>query len=710
MRCSKTWSGRLAAGLLLIFVGACNGGGSDTGGGLDAPANGPLEQPMVSLPQQPGFAQLPAPSSLGSGAAPQRQVSAESGDWRYEGAEFPIALPHNRVQPDLFTATYTPQWHVDDPLDDLAYACYEFLLPGYDYGDYVQLRWLDPPASGQLWIALADWQRDRWRWFRPETASLLQPESLAPYYDANGRLLVVVALTGSGSAVLDWVSIGNRPPEAVVQVVGPRYGFLSLTATFDPTDSFDLDGNIVKYEWDWQNDGSFDQVSSGPMQHTFTEQGTHTVRLRVTDNLGKVDRAPIEVSVGSSWVHTVGGVENDYIRDVAIAPDGSLWACGTVVTADMRSEHAVLHFDAGGNLLLEDYWKTSDVQWAEHKGKAIAVDDEGNVYVLGETNIAGVLVNTIHCYSSLGELNWIKQIPGNYGLLEDIMIAQGLLYLCGGQYDVVLNASRGLYIFLDLDGNPTNAFATTESAHFTAMAWNPNGAIGGELRLIGHTRDALGNYDLLHASVRYGEQIEYSAHSWGAPTIQEFGVDVALHETELETISMLAATLVIDVDNERSALVRFSFDEAVSCSMDTSKTHAKDLAMYGEKALTLSTNSPGVTSIQQYSIAPGFIGAYGYSSNLLTTPECMESFGNFAVAVGGGAVNGTGSFSELPVSNVQSEDRTWTEYPLTYDFHAYMVEDNILPNLSTRPAGTLDAGGGGQDFWLSMHRPPQIDP
>jgi PKD repeat protein len=70
----------------------------------------------------------------------------------------------------------------------------------------------------------------------------------------------------------------------------------NVEATFDGTQSSDPDGTIASYEWDW-GDGTPD--SSGPMPtHTYTEGGTFTVTLIVTDDRGASSNpATLEVMV-----------------------------------------------------------------------------------------------------------------------------------------------------------------------------------------------------------------------------------------------------------------------------------------------------------------------------------------------------------------------------------------------------------------------------
>jgi PKD domain len=56
---------------------------------------------------------------------------------------------------------------------------------------------------------------------------------------------------------------------------------------FDATACIALGGAIVLYEWDWDNDGTYDEESSSPtITHLWDSQGMYPVTLRATDNLG----------------------------------------------------------------------------------------------------------------------------------------------------------------------------------------------------------------------------------------------------------------------------------------------------------------------------------------------------------------------------------------------------------------------------------------
>jgi PKD repeat protein len=77
----------------------------------------------------------------------------------------------------------------------------------------------------------------------------------------------------------------NNPPSA--NPGGPYTGIEGQSITLDGSGSSDSDGSIALYEWDINNDGTYDYSSaSATKSHTYTQQGTYTIKLRVTDNVG----------------------------------------------------------------------------------------------------------------------------------------------------------------------------------------------------------------------------------------------------------------------------------------------------------------------------------------------------------------------------------------------------------------------------------------
>jgi len=108
----------------------------------------------------------------------------------------------------------------------------------------------------------------------------------------------------------------NEPPVADL-VADPEIGFVADAIDFDGSASVDPDGTLVKYEWDFDDDGIYDyqetQASApdgafdGKTQYTYTEFGFFTSTLRVTDNGEENSTARFEIKI----------IEHIFIR-----PDG----------------------------------------------------------------------------------------------------------------------------------------------------------------------------------------------------------------------------------------------------------------------------------------------------------------------------------------------------------------------------------------------------
>ncbi|MCX6092179.1 MAG: PKD domain-containing protein [Candidatus Bipolaricaulota bacterium] len=90
--------------------------------------------------------------------------------------------------------------------------------------------------------------------------------------------------------------IPNVLPVADVEV-DRTAGLAPLTIHFDGTGSFDPDGSIRRYEWDF-GDGS--RSVGAEIAHTYTRGGTFTATLTVTDRRGGTASASVEIVVRAS--------------------------------------------------------------------------------------------------------------------------------------------------------------------------------------------------------------------------------------------------------------------------------------------------------------------------------------------------------------------------------------------------------------------------
>lgn len=105
-------------------------------------------------------------------------------------------------------------------------------------------------------------------------------------YETTGAFLVTCTLTDDGTPQKqgqDHITIYcgvNRPPVAVAKS-DVTYGVYPLTVQFDGTDSYDPDGFITSYSWDF---GTGDNSNEPSPQYTFNDPGEYVVILMVTDD------------------------------------------------------------------------------------------------------------------------------------------------------------------------------------------------------------------------------------------------------------------------------------------------------------------------------------------------------------------------------------------------------------------------------------------
>ncbi len=126
-------------------------------------------------------------------------------------------------------------------------------------------------------------------------------------YDDLNRL--TRAIYGDGT-VIDYTydEVGNRQQKdilfdafPVANPGGPYANIEGQTITLNGSGSTDPDGYIALYEWDVDNNGIYDYSSSSPTQnHTYAQQGTYTIRLRVTDNIGATNEATTTATISDT--------------------------------------------------------------------------------------------------------------------------------------------------------------------------------------------------------------------------------------------------------------------------------------------------------------------------------------------------------------------------------------------------------------------------
>jgi len=177
--------------------------------------------------------------------------------------------------------------------------------------------------------------------------------SVSHSYAASGEYTVTLTVTdddGATDIITATKTVKNRAPVAsfteTAEVVDTEE-----TISFDASDSSDPDGTIVDYLWDF-GDGT--EGSGVSVQHAYSQDGTYTVTLTVTDNDGATDtteatKTVLNRSPVASFTESAHKVYTDemitFNATESYDPDGTIvsysWDFGDGNTAtDVTTDHA----------------------------------------------------------------------------------------------------------------------------------------------------------------------------------------------------------------------------------------------------------------------------------------------------------------------------------------------------------------------------------
>ena len=113
----------------------------------------------------------------------------------------------------------------------------------------------------------------------------------------------------------------NQPPTAVASA-NPTSGAAPLTVAFDGSGSSDPDGDALAYAWDLDGDGAFDDATNATATYTYTQPGSYTATLRVTDPSGASGTSSVTISAGNTPPTAV----------IDTPGAGTTWKVGDVIT------------------------------------------------------------------------------------------------------------------------------------------------------------------------------------------------------------------------------------------------------------------------------------------------------------------------------------------------------------------------------------------
>ncbi|MFP3985038.1 MAG: PKD domain-containing protein [Candidatus Bathyarchaeia archaeon] len=249
-----------------------------------------------------------------------------------------------------------------------------------------------------------------------------------------------------------------QPPFASF-VYTPFYPESYETVTFNASESYDPDGFIVSYEWDF-GDGNTTTVTDPTINHHYTTYGDYTVRLTVTDNDGLTGNTTKSIHVSQRPVAAFTFSPPDPIIHENITFDASastpnggdimsyIWDFGDGNTTTVTDPTIIHAYEIFGNYTVtlnitdsEDHWDTeskivevtaapiADFFWSPfypQEGENVMFDasisaPDGGVIIsyewdFGDGNTTTVTDPTIiHAYSAMGDYTVTLNITNSMG-------------------------------------------------------------------------------------------------------------------------------------------------------------------------------------------------------------------------------------------------------------------------------------------------------
>jgi len=223
---------------------------------------------------------------------------------------------------------------------------------------------------------------------------------------------------GIGDTSYDIPGDGNQDIYPLMTQYGPPHAdYISIVdgnkVTFNASRSYDYDGTIISYEWDF-GDGNIGTGS--PIEHTYTEDGSYDVSLTVTDNDGKNDSTIKTIMVDSTPPDIM-----DHTNDFATTGDIFIFNATVTDNVEVYSVQANYQYEDGDKKHVDmhntvgNYWEGTLI--IDHTLELLsyhiyAVDTSGNGNCSDAKNVT-LYDNDLPEISNLIADPWV-QMSGSY--------------------------------------------------------------------------------------------------------------------------------------------------------------------------------------------------------------------------------------------------------------------------------------------------------
>jgi parallel beta-helix repeat protein len=117
--------------------------------------------------------------------------------------------------------------------------------------------------------------------------------------------------------------LGSPQPPIALFAQFPQYAVIDEAVVFNASTSYDRDGSIINFEWDF-GDGNVTTVTTSVISHVYVAPGTYSVNLTVTDNDG------LSSSVAKSLTAKLSSSITLYVDPLTVAFGSNVIINGTI--------------------------------------------------------------------------------------------------------------------------------------------------------------------------------------------------------------------------------------------------------------------------------------------------------------------------------------------------------------------------------------------
>lgn len=183
----------------------------------------------------------------------------------------------------------------------------------------------------------ADDTEGSWTWHFGDGVTESAKQNPTHTYDEPGVYWVTLTVNrsnGLSATHSEEIRVGNAPPTASFSF-SPSSPYPGQSVAFDASDSSDIDGSIVQYQWAFSDGSPVLYTTAKIVYHSFPAAGSYSVNLTVVDDQGTTGDLTKAVPVQE------GGAGGENTPPTA--------AIGVEPKADEAKIYQIVHFDASGS-------------------------------------------------------------------------------------------------------------------------------------------------------------------------------------------------------------------------------------------------------------------------------------------------------------------------------------------------------------------------